>query len=499
MLPSNSSPDTSVLLVDLNNFSRFPTLPVGLITAVLRRAGQNVEVLSPLSVGATGIPRESRAKPWGYWDERLRWWSATTPSKSVRALRETLGNLRPHRRSTRGDEMMNALATAMDRRPSVVLVSAYLMYHDVCERIGAMASERGIPVVVGGPAFHGEDTRREWLKIPGITGLFAGEAEGSIVELLSRISAGESPTMPGYSAAGSDDGGLAPPLHHLDDLPFPDYDDFPWEKYPNRIVSMLTARGCGWGICRFCSDVVTVAGRTFRSRSIGNVLEELRYHHEHHGTRLFCFSDLKLNSDLEVWRGLHEGFPGVVPGAKWTCAVHVGPRKDEGLSRADVQAAAKAGLARVTTGFETGSPRLLEAMKKGTDPARLAEFLAHASEAGISTRITAFTGYPGEDAEDLEATHKFLTGVKPHLDRVHLSRLLVQNGTPLESDLREGRLENTTIEQMESKPLDALTTHVNRTVNSPARRKAVARLLKVVHEINRRPLRSRARELEGAM
>ena len=499
MVSINSASNASVLLVDLNNFSRFPTLPVGLITAVLRKAGHAVDVLSPLSVGAVGIPRESRAKPWGYWDQRLRWWSATTPSKSVRAFRETLDNLRPHRRSTRGEEMMDALASAMDRRPSVVLVSAYLMYHDVCERIAAMASERGIPVVVGGPAFHGEDTRREWLKIPGLTGLFAGEAEGSIVELLTQISAGESPAMPGYSPAGSEDGGLAAPLHGLDQLPIPDYDDFPWEKYPNRIISMLTGRGCGWGVCRFCSDVVTVAGWTYRSRSIDNVLAELRHHHEHYGTRLFCFSDLKLNSDLEVWRGLHEGFPSIVPDAKWTCAVHMGPRKDEGLSRGDMQAAAKAGLVRVTTGFETASPRLLEAMKKGTDPARLAEFLAYASEAGISTRVTAFTGYPGEDAEDLEATHKFLTAVKPHLDRVHLSRLLVQNGTPLEGDLREGRLENTTIQQMESRPLDALTTHVNRTVNSPARKKAVAKLLKVVHEINRRPLRSRASELEGAM
>lgn len=499
MLPTDSRPGASVLLVDLNNFSRFPTLPVGLISAVLRKAGQSVEVLSPLSVGATGIPREARAKAWGYWDERLRWWSATTPSKSVRALRETLSNLRPHRRSTRGEEMMEALSAAMDRRPSVILVSAYLMYYDVCEKIAAMASERGIPMVVGGPAFHGEDTRAEWLKIPGLTGLFAGEAEGSIVELLSQISAGETPTMPGYSAAGGEDGGMAPPLHGLDDLPFPDYDDFPWDKYPNRIISMLTGRGCGWGVCRFCSDVVTVAGRTYRSRSIGNVLDEVRHHHERYGTRLFCFSDLKLNSDLEVWRGLHEGFPGIVPDAKWTCAVHMGPRKDEGLTREDMQAAAKAGLARVTTGLETASPRLLEAMKKGTDPARLGEFLAYASEAGISTRVTAFTGYPDEDAEDLEATHKFLTGVKPHLDRVHLSRLLVQNGTPLEGDLREGRLDNTTIERMESKPLDASTSHVNRTVNSPARRKAVARLLKVVHEINRRPLRSRAQELEGAM
>ncbi|MEZ6020802.1 MAG: hypothetical protein R3F17_12090 [Planctomycetota bacterium] len=39
-----------------------------------------------------------------------------------------------------------------------------------------------------------------------------------------------------------------------------------------------------------------------------------------------------------------------------------------------------------------------------------------------------------------------------HLDRVSLSRLLVQNGTPLESDLREGRLADSPIEALESRP-----------------------------------------------
>ena len=65
-------PPIRVLLLDLNNFARFPTLPVGLLAAVLRQAGHEVEVLSPLSVGMPGIPRPTRAKPWGYWDERLR-------------------------------------------------------------------------------------------------------------------------------------------------------------------------------------------------------------------------------------------------------------------------------------------------------------------------------------------------------------------------------------------------------------------------------------------
>ena len=488
-----------VLLVDLNNFARFPTLPVGLIAAVLRKADHEVEVLSPLAVGVKGIPRAARAKPWGLWDARWRWWSATTPSRAVRATRQALGHMRAHERSSRGHKLMDAVGAALDRRPDVVLVSAYLMYHESVQRMCALAEERGIPVVLGGPAFHNAATRREWLRIPGLTAVFAGEAEGAIARVIASVLGGDQAVIPGLTRAGEPDGGLAPPLTELDLLPFPDYDDFPWERYPNRIVSMLTARGCGWGQCRFCSDVVTVAGRGFRSRSLESVTAELAYHHERHDTALFCFSDLKLNSKLDLWRGLHEHFQREVPGAKWTCAVHVGSRADEGLSAADLLAARRAGLVRVTTGLETGSQSLLNTMKKGTTPERVEDFLAAAHAAGISTRVTAFTGYPGETPADIEETTRLLERVGPHLDRVHLTRLLLHNGTPLERDLEAGRLSGTSLWSLESQPLRAETWHVNAAVNDPRRRTAIRGLLGTVHGINRKPLRTDARELEGAM
>ena len=498
MLDSTRTTPARVLLVDLNNFSRFPTLPVGLMAAVLRREGHEVEVLSPFAVGVPGLPRAARAKPWGYWDERLRWWSATTPSRSVRNLRRAIGRMRPHQRGARSERMLGAFEAALDRRPAIVLISSYLMYHEAIERLCARALARGIPVVLGGPAFHEEETRRGWLAIPGLTGVFAGEAEGSLQALLSAVLEG-APDPPGFSRPGLPDGGLAEPLADLDALPFPDYADFPWDRYPNRIVSMLTARGCGWGVCKFCSDVVTVSGRTYRSRSLDDVLGELAHHRERHATSLFCFSDLKLNSDLALWRGLHERFAAVVPDAKWTCAVHVGPREDEGLRPEDLRAARAAGLVRITTGLESGSRRLLDSMRKGTAPERLEEFLAAAHAAGISTRMTAFTGYPGEEPTDVDATTRFLERSGRHIERVHLSRLLVQAGTPLEGDLRDGRLEGDGIEVLEERPLFAETGHVDRNVTDGHRKRSIARLLRAVHAINRRPVRDAARELEGAM
>ncbi|MDG1499676.1 MAG: radical SAM protein [Planctomycetota bacterium] len=262
---------------------------------------------------------------------------------------------------------------------------------------------------------------------------------------------------------------------------------------------MLTARGCGWGRCTFCSDVVTINGRGFRSRSSSHVLEELRHHYDQHQVRLFCFSDLKLNSDLTVWRALHTSMREVVPGAKWTCAIHVGSRPDEGLSLQDLKAARAAGLVRITTGLESGSPDLLDSMKKGTRPERVREFLSNAKEAGITTRLTLFTGYPGEDASHLAETASFLEDCQNLVDRVHLSRLSIRMATPLLASLKKEDPADHGFSVAYIDPVSDEIAHTNNATQARSYRKGIARLLRVTHRINRRPLADFAAELEGAM
>ena len=488
----------STLLIDLNNFALFPTLPVGLIVAALRRSSWEVDVLSPLAVGIPGMPRPTRAPLWGYWDERARWWSATTPSRTVRSIRGALDALRPHRRGTNSKRMMDAVEASLERSPEIVLISAYLMYFEAVQQICSMCAERGIPVLLGGPAFYDAVTRREWSGIRGLTAIYAGESEVGLAEALNAVLSGAAEPE-GLTRVGGNDGKIAPPAQDLDAAPYPDYSDFPWSRYPNRIVSIMTGRGCGWGVCKFCSDVVTVSGRTFRSRSLENVLGELEHHKDVHQTRLFCFFDLKLNSNLEMWRGLHENMQRVVPGAKWTCAVHVGPREDEGLSKEDLVAARRSGLVRITAGFETASTRMLNSMRKGSRPEKMAEFLANAHDAGISTRVTAFTGYPGEGPDDLDLTTRFLEEHGRHVERVSLSRLSVQAGTPLDEEMRSGQLKDLGFGLMDEQPALASIAHTNSKTTTRAYKRSIAGLLRAVHTINRRPIRNDARELEGAM
>lgn len=492
--------DAGALVVDLNNFARFPTLPVGLMVSVLRKAGIRTRVLSPLAVGLSGLPRGGRARPWGYWDERLRWWSATTPSPGVRRARRWLGARLDQRRNARSVDLVRAFRRELEDRPSVVLVSAYLMHHDLIAQLARLASEQGTPFVIGGPAFAHERVRTEWLALPGVTAVVAAECEPFLPELVRAAGRGEQLScFPGVATPNRPDNPAAPPIADLDALPHPDYTDFPWDRYPNRVVSMLSGRGCAWGACTFCSDVLMVGGRGFRSRSPEHVLDELAHHWREHGVRLFCFSDLKLNSNPAVWEALAERFPAQIPDPRWTAAVHLGGRGEQRLDRECLAAARAAGLVRVTTGLETASQRLLDQMRKGTTVERLSRFVREASEAGISVRATMFTGYPGEEPADLEASALFLEQHGRQVERVHLSRFLIQPGTPIEARLTDAPEAYPEISGLFGRARVAEIDHVNGATLRPAYRRARNRLLRAVHAINRKPLRETAAELEGTM
>ena len=49
-----------VLLVDLNNFARYPSVAIGYLSAILKNGGYGVEVFAPLSTGLTGVAREPK-------------------------------------------------------------------------------------------------------------------------------------------------------------------------------------------------------------------------------------------------------------------------------------------------------------------------------------------------------------------------------------------------------------------------------------------------------
>lgn len=484
----------AALFVDLNNSDMFPALAVGYLTAVLRRADYHVEVLSPLSQGVPGIKRDL-VDTWKDHLERRLYFS--THPVLVR-FHDGMRRVYKRRMGAPHPRLLEALDRILsERRPDIVLVSAYLDHRPSVEAIAARARAVGIPVVLGGPVFNHPEIAKAWDGIGGVTAIFGGEAEDSLVEICDDLIAGRALSADGIMGAGVTS--AAPRLQSLERLPIPDFGDFPWGLYKSRVLTVMTGRGCEWGRCAFCSDVVTANGRGFRSRPVDRVLEELEQQASLYKTRNTYFLDIKLNSDLQMWHGLIDNYQRVLPGGKWIGVVHVAARGQNGLDGATLMRAKAAGLTRISFGLESGSEALNRKMGKGTSIPRTLEFLEDARAAQLSVRTTMMLGYPGETEEDVWQTAAFLDEHGHLLDRVRMSRFKAIPGTRFERLHARFPDRYRDLENFEWRYGEGRADYHYRPAMAPGYRRAKARVLQRVFEINRRPLADDAAMFNGLM
>lgn len=492
----SSIPERSyrVLIVDLNNFASFPTLAVGILTAALRNRGHQVEVNCPLAYDVPAVEREKAESIIDHFKRRIHLsdWPLTAGIRDRLRLLSELSVEKPNRR------MLNGVGQALDRRPDVVLLSAYLQHFKIVIEIAKLAQARGIAVLLGGPMFNLAEVAEAWRGIPGLTAIVGAEADRDISRIVEVVCDGGSPLdIPGVTLPDGRRSISALPLRDLDETPVPDFTDFPWDRYRVRIVPIMTGRGCQWEKCSFCSDVISTSGRTFRTRSVQRVLTEMQEQARRHDTTNFLFLDLKLNSWPEMIRSIGRNIQRYVRGAEWLGTVHVDQRSDNGLSRADLEAAVEGGMRRISFGLESGSQRLLDIMQKGCSVERNSKFIRDAHAAGLSIRCTMFKGFPGETESDMNATADFLEEHAPFLDRVRFNSFTLHVGTPIWQamrDMPDAPLEVTALHHQRARASYRYHQHLGRNY-----RRAKARALAAVYEINRRPLRDTARQFDGLM
>jgi anaerobic magnesium-protoporphyrin IX monomethyl ester cyclase len=493
--PLNEGSDR-VLLVDLNNFSSFPTLAIGLLVASLRNSACEVSLISPLAYDVEATERERAETVLDHWARRLHLstWSPVRPIRdTARSMRAWWTN-RPHPR------VLQETARALEHKPDVLMLSAYLQHYPTVVEIGKLARAAGVPLLLGGPMFNIAETGEAWRTVPGLAAIVGAEADQTIPAIVKAVASGGN--LLRFDGVVLPDGrrsSPAKPLRELDSSPVPDFSDFPWDRYRVRIIPLMTGRGCQWSKCVFCSDVVSVSGRTYRTRSLESVLHEMREQARRLQTNNFLFLDLKLNSNPAMFRGISENVQRQVPGAQWIGTVHVDRRKDNGLSRADLRAAVASGMRRVSFGLESGSQRLLDLMDKGSDVEANAAFIREAYEAGLSVRCTMMKGFPGESPEDLELTADFLERHEPYIDRIRCNEFSLLLGTPAYEAMRTNKSRFANARLLPSDARRARARYVRTDVSGKAYRRAKARMLSAVYAINRRRIRSSAREFDGLM
>lgn len=480
----------------------YPSIAIGYIVAELRRSGIEVDVLAPLSMGTGGVVREPKVPIWGAINQRARYSTAVSQSPIINRVRGHLARRQLPKLARDGSVLVDAFKDRLAQDSfDIVLVSTYLMYFDVCKELGQVCKEMNTPLVIGGSYFSQPEVAKEWMSIDGLSALVGGEVEPHIADIVKDAAANQS--VDHYHGVWRNgEHGLtidSPPLAELDKLAFPDYLDFPWKRYNNSIIPIITGRGCGWGRCTFCSDITSTAGRTYRSRSVQNVLDEIKFQSKRHGTNDFVFTDLKLNSNQAVWSGILNEIQDYAPGARWVASVHAGAKGNDYLSKDELKAARDAGMVRLTTGLESGSQRVLNLMRKGTELNETARVIRDAHAAGISVRVTMIIGYPGETHEDIKATEQYLKDLDGCIERISLNRFQIITGAPIHRSIEKTPAKYPSVTQVTVNHQMASVRHRDAANEQAQYRRSIYKLINAVHRVNRRPINHHGQVFEGVM
>src|SRR3989339_2228222 len=172
-----------------------------------------------------------------------------------------------------------------------------------------------------------------------------------------------------------------------------------------KIIHILTSRGCPHSECIFCHN--SFKRFPYRANSAEKVIEEIKLLKKDYGIDALYFVEDDFWTDIERVAGISallikEGLNNIVWGAS--------ARVDQIVSTPpDVFALAKkAGCRSITIGFETGSPHMLEVLKKGftiDDACKAAE---NVKKAGLLLHGNIIVGAPHETMEDARLSKQFL-------------------------------------------------------------------------------------------
>jgi len=283
-------------------------------------------------------------------------------------------------------------------------------------------------VCLGGP--HVNLYPQETLSIEGVDSIVLGEGERPFADMVNTMSGGgDIAQVAGVAVMrdGKVSSTMARPLEaNLDDLPQPARDlidnSIYWSVLAKRnpITTAMTSRGCPMK-CIFCDR--PHLGKSFRYRSATSVVDEMEDCVKRGIHEIFLYDDtftIKRDRVFEI----RDEIKGRGIDVQWDVRARANT-----LDAEVVKAMKEAGVARVHIGVESGSPRILEIMKKGITIEQAHEAFDLCRKFGVTSLSYFMFGNPTETLEDIDMTMKFIR--KCRADYAHISITTPFPGTEL--------------------------------------------------------------------
>ncbi|MEO5370877.1 MAG: B12-binding domain-containing radical SAM protein [Magnetococcus sp. DMHC-1] len=254
----------------------------------------------------------------------------------------------------------------------------------------------------------------------GVDYVIFGEGEESTIHLLNNIFQpnGNMKSVPGIGYLEDSEivRTAVHPVMPLENLLYPALDLVDYDHYcdirlggiPGHFIKtgfMMASRGCPF-TCRFCTDPIR---SRYRERSIDDIVAEIKWQMAHWKIDgivflddLFYYRDQRVNAFCE--RIIKEGIK---------LKFYAQARADRVGNSETLALMKKAGFIQIAMGIESGSQRMLDIMEKHTQLDTMNEAIRKVEKAGIYAYIFLIVGFPEESQDDLEATARFLSKIKP--------------------------------------------------------------------------------------
>ncbi|MBN1353052.1 MAG: B12-binding domain-containing radical SAM protein [Candidatus Omnitrophica bacterium] len=292
-------------------------------------------------------------------------------------------------------------------KPDVAGITVMSMDFDVAVESARIIKETGkdIKVIVGG--IHPTIVESDFLDNPWVDYVFKGEAEMTLPEILDDLAKGN---VKDKTVTGR--------MPDLDSIPFVDRELFgvleaPWVPFLKMpFITTVAGRGCVYN-CNFCQPAERkLFGAKIRRISPERLIEELRFTKNKTGLNSLMIHDDCLVED-EKWVERFLGLYGNKDLRKpFICQ-----------GRADIIVRNPAlfrdmkryGLALLLIGFESGSQRLLNFLRKGTTVEQNYKAAGICKRLGIRIFANFMLGIPTETREEALATVRMIKKIKPYV------------------------------------------------------------------------------------
>jgi radical SAM superfamily enzyme YgiQ (UPF0313 family) len=226
--------------------------------------------------------------------------------------------------------------------------------------------------------------------------------------------------------------------NNINDIPYPNYDDYDFEKYSDKKLMITGSRGCVRK-CTFCD--IHKHWQKFVFRTGRSIADEMITQSERYKIYDFSFTDSLINGSMKAYRDMitilaeHNGSTD----KKLTWGGQFIVRGIKSMTEDDWRLTKASGAKALSLGIESGSQSVRNHMKKQFSDKDLDEFMEQAFVNNVSVVFLMIIGYPTETQEDFIRTLKMFKRYRKYqniIDSVVLGTTLgILPGTPLAEDM----------------------------------------------------------------